>query len=143
MQLLLRTHTIHIVACCLISVDSFLYCEPSLSAIIQSQAAALLQLHANIIMRPRLSKHTRLEVGSRGADIIAAGAPLEAIVAQALTTPKDDKPRSTDAIRSACNLLSSSKGFQQAVSNCGGSVAVDFRPKSTEAAAAFAGGQWQ
>jgi hypothetical protein len=102
------------------------------------QAAAL--LHATIIMRPRLSKHTRFEVGSRGYDISAAGAPLEAIVAHALTSYQGREAHSNDAVRTACKLLNTSKTFQQAVSGCEGAVAVNFSPATTEAAAAFAGG---
>jgi hypothetical protein len=69
-------------------------------------AAAL--LHATI-MRPMLSKHTRLEVGSRGYDIVAAGAPLEAIVVHALTSYQGREAHSKDAIRAACKLPSTSK----------------------------------
>jgi hypothetical protein len=90
----------------------------------------------------RLSKHTRLEIGSRGSDIVAAGAPLEAIVAHALTSYQDHEARSKDAIRSACNLLSTSKEFRQAVLGCEGAVAVDVTADTPEAAAAFAGGHW-
>jgi hypothetical protein len=97
-------------------------------------------LHANIIMMPRLPRHTPSELGSRGADVVAAGAPLEAIVAQALTSYQNHAARSKDAIQTACNLLSTSKGFQQAVLGCEGVVGVGFSLAATESAAAFAGG---
>jgi hypothetical protein len=98
-------------------------------------------LHANTTMTLRLSKHTRFGLGSRGSDITAAGAPLDAIVAHALKSYQDTETHSSnDAIRNACNLLSSSKGFQQSVLACEGAVAVYFSPATTEAAAGFAGG---
>jgi hypothetical protein len=90
-------------------------------------------------MRPRLSKNKFSEVSGRGSDIVAAGAPLEAIVAHALTSYQDHEAHSNNAIRNACNLLRTSKSFQQAVLGCDGAVAVDFSLATTEAAA-FAGG---
>jgi hypothetical protein len=91
-------------------------------------------------MRPTLSKRTLVEVGSRGLDVIAAGAPLDAIVRHALSSYQEHKAHSMAAIRSASTLLSTSKDFQQAVLGCEGAVAVGFSPATTEAAAAFAGG---
>jgi hypothetical protein len=83
-----------------------------------------------------------METGSCGSDVVAAGAPLEAIVAHALSSYQDHEARSKVAIRSAYNLLSTSKEFQQAVLGCEGAVAVDVSADTPEAAAAFAGGHW-
>jgi hypothetical protein len=91
-------------------------------------------------MMPTLSDATLSEVGSHGLDIVAAGAPLEAIVGHALTSYQGHEARSMEGVRSACTLLSTSKGFQQAVLGFEGAVAVDFSPATTEAAAGFAGG---
>jgi hypothetical protein len=110
----------------------------SSSAVFQSQAVAMLQ--PSTTMKPTLSKCTLVEVGSRGSDIISAGGPLEVLVGNALSSYREHEAHSMDAVRNACTLLSTSKGFQQAVLGLEGAVAVDFSPATTEAAAAFAGG---
>jgi hypothetical protein len=87
-----------------------------------------------------MSKHTQVELGSRGSDIVAAGAPLEAIVAHVLTSYQECTEHSKRAIQTACNLLSTAKSLKHAVLSCEGAVAVDFSVATTEAAVAFAGG---
>jgi hypothetical protein len=69
---------------------------------------------------------------------VAARAPLKAIVAHVLSSHQDDDANSSTAICSACNLLVTSRGFHQAVSDCQGVVPIDYSPTTPEAAAVFA-----
>jgi hypothetical protein len=77
-------------------------------------------------------------VGDRGMKIVADGAACQAIVALVLRSHQDDDAGSSNAIRSACNLLMTCKGFKHAILGCQGLVPVDYRPATPEAAAEFA-----
>jgi hypothetical protein len=78
-------------------------------------------------------------VGDPAADIVAAGAPLQAILSHVLASYQHSPADSKDAIRAACNLLSVSRGFRRAIAGCKGLVTLDFSPRTTEAAAQVAG----
>ncbi|KAF6263782.1 hypothetical protein COO60DRAFT_343418 [Scenedesmus sp. NREL 46B-D3] len=84
-------------------------------------------------------------VAGRGADILAAGAPLQVIIRAVLASLSDSSSSSSssssmrEASQIACNLIATSKGFQQAVSSLQGLLPVEYGPPaSAKQAAAFA-----
>jgi hypothetical protein len=79
-------------------------------------------------------------VSDKFYDILAAGAPLQAILGAVLASHSGSS-NPQEASQTACNLLATCKGFQDALLNIHGLIPVKFGPPASfSAAAVFAGG---